>query len=73
MENIDDGDDEAEPSEEEMKEAEKMMQQMFGALGGGIPGMGGQPGQGAQPGEDPLAAMFKSMGMQMDPSNHDKK
>jgi hypothetical protein len=27
-------------------------------------------GGSGQSGEDPLAALFKNMGMQMDPSNH---
>ena len=48
------------PDAEAMKEAEKMMQGLFGAMAGGS----------GQSGEDPLAALFKNMGMQMDPSNH---
>ena len=48
------------PDAESMKEAEKMMQGLFGAMAGGS----------GQPGEDPLAELFKNMGMQMDPSNY---
>jgi len=33
---------------------------LFGAMAGGS----------GQPGEDPLAELFKNMGMQMDPSNY---
>jgi hypothetical protein len=38
-----------------------MMQNLFGMMGGA-----------QKSGEDPLAALFKNMGMQMDPANHNK-
>lgn len=45
-------------NEEELKQAEQMMKGLFGA-------MGGETGEA-----DPMAALFKNLGMQMDPANH---
>ena len=37
-----------------------------------MPGAGAAPTTGQNPGVDPIAEMFKNMGMQMDPKNHEK-
>ena len=54
------------PNEEQMKETEKMMADLFKAMGGPDGGVPGAANPGANPGAgggDPLAEMFKSMGM----------
>ena len=61
LENFDDDDDDKEIDDESMKEAEKVMQQMFGSMMGGS----GAGGQGAQEPDAMLQELFKSMGMQM--------
>ena len=60
LENFDD-DDDKEIDDESIKEAEKVMQQMFGSM------MGGGPNQGSQDPDAMLSELFKSMGMPMPP------
>lgn len=63
LENLDDGDDDAEIDDASIEEAEKMMKGLFGSMMGG----GGDAGAGMGSADGMMADLFKSMGMGMPP------